>query len=92
MSMAADDGRSQELGLAGFLLGAGMPDDQQDAHQGDEDGQKAQHFVSHHRAERVVVHAVAGTAHRPGGWVVHELGPRLPIRHGSGKGPENSLQ
>ena len=53
----------QELGATGRLLDAGVPHDEQHAHQAGEDHRGPQHLVAHHHAVGVVVRPVVHADH-----------------------------
>jgi hypothetical protein len=70
----------QQLEPARFLLGAGVPNDEQDAHDrhGHEHGQTQ--FVRGHRTEGVIVGAVGRAGHQHGRGVLEQRRPGLPRR------------
>jgi hypothetical protein len=81
--VAADHGRPNQLGAPTLLLGTGVANDQEDAHQGYGDRRGGEQLVRRHRPERVVVGAVSGPDEEPGDPAVEHRGSRRPV---SGRG------
>jgi hypothetical protein len=77
--VASHDRGTDQLGPPGLLLGAGVPDHQQEAHERDEDRRPGHELLRDHRAEGVVVQPEPRSGERPQAGVLHQLGSGLPL-------------
>ena len=75
--VSADGRCPQELGSAGLLLGASVPDDVQDAHDGQGEHYPGDALVRHRDAGGVVVHPVTRAAHDDARRRLHHSCPAL---------------
>ncbi len=93
--MAPDGGRPDQVLAPALFLGACVPHDEEDAHQGDSDRCEREQLVGRHRAEGVVVTSVAGADEQLSDGVVEHPGARLAVGRGgirlgeAGDGPHD---